>query len=356
MAEEDDSQKTEEPTDRKLSKARSEGQVAQSQEIKSWMVLIGGAGMLMFLAPAMARDITAIGRRFVASSYSIPTDFEHLRLLFSSVAMEIGIILAPAMGMFVVLAVLANIGQFGLVWAPKKITPKPSKINPLSGFKRLFSSQGLMEFFKGILKLSFVSLVSFGLAIPMLHDLEMLPAVSTFAALERIHEIAILMAIASIGVMTVIAALDYIYQRAIFMKQMRMSMNDIKEEQKQTDGDPQIKARIRQIRMERARKRMMAAVPQADVVITNPTHFAVALEYKMETMPAPKVVAKGQDHLALKIREIAEENEITIVENPPLARALYSSVELDEEIPPEHFKAVAEVIGHVMRLKGKLAN
>ena len=140
------------------------------------------------------------------------------------------------------------------------------------------------------------------------------------------------------------------------MKQMRMSKTEIKDEHKQTDGDPQIKARIRQIRMERARQRMMAAVPKADVVITNPTHFAVALEYKMESMPAPIVVAKGQDFLALKIREIAEENEITIVENPPLARALYGSVEIDQEIPPEHFKAVAEVIGYVMRLKGKLQN
>ena len=354
MAEEDDSQKTEDPTSRKLAKAREEGQVAQSQEIKSWMILIGGAGVLLFLAPAMARDIAVIGQRFIASAYSIPMDFEHLRLVFSKVASEVGIILAPALGTFVLLAIAANVGQFGLIWSVKKIEPKPSKINPLSGVKRLFSSQGLMEFAKGILKITLVAVVAFGLAIPMMHDLQMLPAVSTGAALRRIHEIAILMAVASVGVMTVISALDFIYQRANFMKQMRMSKTEIKDEHKQTDGDQQIKARIRQIRMERARKRMMAAVPQADVVITNPTHFAVALEYKMETMPAPKVIAKGQDFLALKIREIAEEHEITIVENPPLARALYNSVELDEEIPPEHFKAVAEVIGYVMRLKGKL--
>lgn len=355
MADEDDSQKTEEPTPRKLSKARDEGQVAQSQEIKSGMILLGGAGMLVFLAPAMARDIAMIGQRFIASSYSFPVDFEHLRLVFARVALDVGLVLAPAMALFVVLAVAANVGQFGLLWSVKKISPKPSKINPLSGFKRIFSANGVMEFLKGILKLTLVSFVAFGLAIPMLHDLEMLPAISAGEALHRIHEIAIMMAMASVGVMAVIAALDYIYQRANFMKQMRMSMTEIKEEHKQTDGDPQIKARIRQIRAERARKRMMAAVPRADVVITNPTHFAVALEYKMETMPAPKVIAKGQDLVALKIREIAEEHEISIVENPPLARALYAAVELDEEIPPEHFKAVAEVIGYVMRLKGKLA-
>ena len=356
MAEEDDSQKTEEPTGRKLGKAREEGQVAQSQEIKSWLVLLGGAGMLIFMSPFMARDIAYICRRFIESSYAIPVDMEHLRLLMSNVSAEIGMVLAPAMGMFVVLAIAANVGQFGLLWSVKKIEPKPNKISPLTGFKRLFSSQGVAEFVKGILKISLVTLVTLGVTLPMLDDLKMLPAVSTGAALHLIHEVAILVALASAGVMTVIAALDYIYQRAMFMKQMRMSMQEIKEEHKQTDGDPQIKARIRQIRMERARKRMMAAVPSADVVITNPTHYAVALEYKMETMPAPKVVAKGQDFLALKIREIAEANEITIVENPPLARALYASVELDEEIPPEHFKAVAEVIGYVMRLKGKLKN
>ncbi|MAO55674.1 MAG: flagellar biosynthesis protein FlhB [Rhodospirillaceae bacterium] len=356
MAEEDDSQKTEEPTPRKLSKARDEGQVAPSQEIKHWMILMGGAGMLLFLAPAIARDITAICRRFVQGSYAIPTDMEHMRLLFSDVALQVFIILSPAFGLFIVLALIANVGQFGLIWSVKKVSPKPSKISPLSGVKRLFSSQGVMEFVKGILKLTLVSLVAFGLAIPMLSDLQMLPAISPGEALHRIHEIAILMAVASFGVMTVVAALDYIFQRSTFMKQMRMSKNEVKDEHKQTDGDPQVKARIRQIRAERARQRMMAAVPKADVIITNPTHFAVALEYKMESMPAPIVVAKGQDHMALKIREIAEENEITIVENPPLARALYGSVEIDQEIPPEHFKAVAEVIGYVMRLKGKLQN
>ena len=262
--------------------------------------------------------------------------------------------MAPMFALFVVLAIVANVGQFGLIWSTKKVEPKPDKLNPLSGFKRIFSSQSLMEFVKGILKLTLVSVVAFGLSIPLLSDLELLPAISTGEALHRIHELAILMALATVGVMSAIAGLDYAYQRYAFMKQMRMSKQEVKDEHKQTEGDPQVKARIRSIRMDRARKRMMANVPKADVVITNPTHFAVALEYKMETMPAPKVVAKGQDFIALKIREIAEENEVPIVENPPLARALYNSVELDEEIPPEHFKAVAEVIGYVMRLKGKL--
>ena len=157
-------------------------------------------------------------------------------------------------------------------------------------------------------------------------------------------------------VMTAIAGLDYLYQRYLFMKQMKMSKQDVKDEHKQSEGDPQVKARIRKLRAERAQRRMMAAVPEADVVITNPTHYAVALMYKMEEMTAPKLVAKGVDSLAFRIRQVAEENDVPLVENPPLAWALYSAVELDEEIPPEHYKAVAEVIGYVLRLRGDVPN
>jgi flagellar biosynthetic protein FlhB len=154
--------------------------------------------------------------------------------------------------------------------------------------------------------------------------------------------------------MTVIAVLDLIYQKSKHAKEMRMSLQEIKDEHKQSEGDPQIKARIREIRAERSQNRMMASVPDADVVITNPTHYSIALEYKMEHMAAPKLVAKGVDHLAFRIREIAEENNIPIIENAPLARALYAAVEIDQEIPTEHFTAVAEVIGFVMRMRNKL--
>ena len=159
--------------------------------------------------------------------------------------------------------------------------------------------------------------------------------------------------IAVLSVMTLIAALDFLYQKQQHLKQLRMSKQEVKEEFKQTEGDPMIKSRLRQIRMERARKRMMAAVPEADVVITNPTHYAVALKYDGETMEAPKLVAKGADLVARKIRELAKEPDVPIVENPPLARALHDTVELDELIPPEHYKAVAEIIGYVMSLNNK---
>jgi len=174
--------------------------------------------------------------------------------------------------------------------------------------------------------------------------------------LDRIHEIALVIAAATVMVMTVIAALDFMYQRYNQYKNLRMTKQEVKDEHKQSEGDPHVKARIRRLRQERAQQRMMAAVPEADVVITNPTHYAVALEYKMETMPAPRLVAKGVDSLAQRIRETAEEHEVPLVENPPLARALYAAIELDEEIPAEYYQAVAEVIGYVMRLKGRLPN
>jgi flagellar biosynthetic protein FlhB len=203
-------------------------------------------------------------------------------------------------------------------------------------------------------KLVAVAAVAFGLVFSAMNDIELISSFSLGQILDRIQLVAILLTAGTAAVMTVVAALDYAFQRRSFIKQMRMTKQEVRDEHKQAEGDPQIKARIRRLRMERAQKRMMAAVPEADVVITNPTHFAVALAYEMETMSAPRLVAKGADVLAQRIREIAEENQVPLVENPPLARALYASVELDQEIPPEHYQAVAQVIGYVMRLKGEL--
>jgi flagellar biosynthetic protein FlhB len=172
--------------------------------------------------------------------------------------------------------------------------------------------------------------------------------------LERIKVIALVILAATVMIMTVIAAIDYIYQKWDHTEKLKMTKQEVKDETKQQDGDPKIKQRIAALRMERQRERMMQAIGKADVIITNPTHYAIALQYDMDTMPAPILVGKGMDSLALRIREVAEENDIPIVENPPLARALYAAVEIDEEIPAEHFHAVAEVIGYVFRLKGRL--
>ncbi|MCH7486076.1 MAG: flagellar type III secretion system protein FlhB, partial [Proteobacteria bacterium] len=209
-------------------------------------------------------------------------------------------------------------------------------------------------FLKAIAQIGLVSVVAVGLVAPFLGDLALLPTFEMVQTLDRIHIIAIWLMVGTVMVMTVVAVLDFLYQRYAHLKKMRMTKQDVKDEQKQAEGDPLIRARIRKLRLERAQRRMMAAVPEADVVVTNPTHYAVALKYKMDDMPAPKLVAKGVDFLAQRIREVAEENDVPVVENPPLARALYATVEIDEEVPEEHYKAVAEIIGYVMRLRGNL--
>ncbi len=354
MADEDDASKTEDPTEKKLLDARGKGQVAQSQEIKSWAILLGGTAGLIILAPYMANQVRILSRTFIESPHAISFDFYHLREVFSDIAVEIGLVVAPLFLILVVLAIAANVGQFGLIWSAEKIKPDAKKISVLKGVKRMFSSTTVVEFLKGIAKLVIVGVVAFGLALPLLNDLELIAQMDFMYSLDRIHLIAIYLAAGTVAVMTVIAGLDLIYQKMKFAKEMRMSKQEVKDEHKQSEGDPQIKARIRQIRADRAQNRMMDAVPDADVVITNPTHYSIALQYKMEDMAAPKLVAKGVDHLAFRIREMAEDNEIPIVENPPLARALYASVEIDEEIPAEHFTAVAEVIGYVMRMRGEL--
>ncbi len=351
--EEDDAQKTEDPSAKKLSKARQKGQVAMSQEIKSWLIIMGGAMGLIFLAPGMMRGVSRLGASFIEFPDDIGTDPENLRLVMVDILVQLGWIVAPLMGLLMILAIASTIGQVGFIFAPAKIKPEASKISLAKGMKKIFSTRSLVEFVKGIFKIAIVSVVAMGLSIPLLDNVTLLPAMPLSATLDKIHAIAIQLTIGTLAVMTVIAFFDFAYQKHMHMKQMRMSKQEVKDEHKQAEGDPHVKARIRKLRTERAQQRMMAAVPEADVVVTNPTHYAVALKYQMEEMQAPRLVAKGMDAVALRIREVAEENDVPVVENPPLARALYASVELDEEIPEEHYKAVAEVIGYVMRLKGE---
>lgn len=355
MAEQqDDASKTEEPTPKRLQTAREKGQVTVSQEVKNWAMLSGAAFGLAVLAPGIMHGVTATALKFVESPHAFSLDVENVQEALSGLLLDIGWAVAPIVGLMVVLAIAANVGQVGLLWAPTKIAPKSEKISLIKGVQRLFSMRAVVEFLKGLAKLVAVAAVAFGLVLSAMNDIELIPAFALERVLDRVQLVAILLTAGTVAVMTVIAVLDYAFQRHSFIKQMRMTKQEVRDEHKQAEGDPQIKARIRRLRMERAQKRMMAAVPEADVVITNPTHFAVALAYEMEAMSAPKLVAKGADVLAQRIREVAEENEVPLVENPPLARALYASVELDQEIPPEHYQAVAQVIGYVMRLKGEL--
>ncbi len=354
MADEDDSQKTEDPSERKLSKAKEKGQVGSSQEVKNWAVLLGGTAMVVMLAPWMMTGVSEASLGFVEHPEKITVEFGAMTSMLVGVLLQMLKYTAPFFGVMVLMAIAANVAQSGLIYAPTKIKPDLKKISLIGGVKRMFSMRSVMEFLKGIFKLSVLSVVAVGMAMPYFSDVVLMPEFSLGAILDRLHVIAMVICAASIIVMTVIATVDFIYQKYEFTKSMRMSRQDLKDEYKDSEGDPHVKARIRKLRAERAQQRMMANVPEADVVITNPTHFAVALSYKMDDMQAPRLVAKGVDSLAFRIREVAEENDVPVVENPPLARALYAAVEVDEEIPVEHYQAVAEVIGYVMKLKGNI--
>jgi len=290
---------------------------------------------------------------FIEHPDQIPVEQGAITGLLIEGMLKMGYYISPTFAILVVMGILSNVLQTGFLFATKKITPELNKISPISGAKKLVSMRALVEFGKGIFKITVLGAVSYYMARPWFDDAMIMPDMAIGDVLRRLFAVSMSIMSGSIFVMTAVAILDYAYQKYEFIKTMRMSHKELKDEYKDTEGDPLIKAKIRQIRMERAQKRMMANVPDADVIVTNPTHYAIALKYKMENMQAPKLIAKGMDSLAFKIREVAEENNIPIIENPPLARALYASVELDEEIPMEHYQAVAEVIGYVMNLKGK---
>lgn len=356
MAEEqDDSQKTEEPTQRRIEEAVKKGQVISSREVSNFLMLLTFTIILVALGPYLMHKTTITLRYYLESSYEIFFDPNSYRMFFLELFKNaVGIMILPVAGT-IIAALLATLVQHGFIVSTEPIMPKLDKISPLSGLKRLFSLRSFMEFVKGIIKITIVGAVAMMAIWPELHKVEELHATSIAGIIALLNHLALRMMIGICSIMAVIAVLDFLYQRFEYLKSLRMSKQDIKDEFKQSEGNPEIKAKLRSLRMERARKRMMAAVPKADVVITNPTHFAVALMYETGKHTAPIVVAKGTDLIALKIREIAEANSVPIVENPPLARALYEIVELDEQIPEEHYKAVAEVIAYVYKLKGKAA-
>jgi len=349
----DQSQKTEEPSQRRLSKARDKGQVVQSREINNWFMIGTSLGLLVFVAPTTARTIGAALLPYIEAPEHIAGGDKLLSAVGVTLTTVGGALLVP-LGLLLVAAVAGALVQTGFVFASEKLVPKLENLSPARGFSRLFSMRSLAEFSKTLAKLAVVVALAAMLMRPELAGMTVLSGAEAGVALSEIVRLAGRLGLGVFIALTIIAVVDYGYQRLSFMRSMRMSKQEVKEEHKQSEGDPMIRARLRQIRMDRARKRMMAAVPTASVVVTNPTHYAVALKYEMGTEGAPKVVAKGADHLAQRIREVAQENKVPIVENPPLARALYGGVELDQEIPPEHYRAVAEIIGYVLRLQGKL--
>ncbi len=350
----DKSQKTEAATPQKLLEARKKGDVAKSQEIPSWLLLATSVLVVAAFSGPMMSSLTAWLTTFLTNPIALHIDGHNVQSMASEVVWRLFGAMGFILGLLVVAAFAGHVIQTGFLWAPDKIQPKISKISLIEGFKRLFGMQSLVNFAKGIGKMALVGLAALAVMWPRRDMLASLPYLDLSALLPLIKESAILLLLASVSVFAIIAVTDYMYQKHSFLERMRMSRKDLRDELKNTEGDPHVRARLRQIRSERSRQRMMQAVPDATVVIANPTHYAVALKYDQSEAPAPVCVARGVDDIALRIRLLAEQNDVPVVEDPPLARALYASSELDHEIPEEHFQAVAKVLGFVLsRGKGK---
>lgn len=342
--------KTEDPSQKKLEDAFKKGDVVKSQEVVTWFMLLGSAVVFVSMGPAAAQTLMEALKDIMANADQVELGGAGFAAFFNGLALSmLGIVMLPLV-VLSACAITANLIQHRPLISVEPITPKFSKISPLAGFKRLFSMESLVNFGKGLLKIAIVGTVLFLVVWPERDRLDTMMTADPLIILANFQEIGIKIFMATLAIVTVIAGADYLYTRQKWWKRLMMTVQEQRDEYKQMEGDPHVKGRIRQLRQERSRKRMMAAVPDATVVITNPTHFAVALKYDRD-MGAPKCVAKGADAVAFRIRELAKEHDVPIVENPPLARALYASVDVDETIPNEHFKAVAEVIGFVMRLK-----
>jgi flagellar biosynthesis protein FlhB len=355
MADENDaSDKTEDPTQKRLDEALDRGDVAKSQEINTWFVIAGGTLVMSTFSSSIGAGMLVPLRNLLANAWMIRTDGPGLLALASSLEYAVVAAIGIPLLMLALAAIAGNMMQHRLVWSGEQLKPRLSKISPGAGFKRIFGKQAAVNFAKGLFKLTALGAVMAAILWPERHRLEAMVRFDPQALLGVTTSMSLHLMGAVVAMLAIVAVGDYLFQYRSWYERQKMSLQEIKEEFKQSEGDPHVKGRMRQLRQARMKKRMMAAVPKASVIITNPTHYSVALQYE-RGMAAPVCVAKGVDNMAFKIREIARQHNVPIVENVPLARALYATVEIDEEIPVEHYHAVAEVIGYVMGLRRNLS-
>ncbi|MGY3489140.1 flagellar biosynthetic protein FlhB [Bradyrhizobium sp. USDA 4011] len=350
----DTEDKTEDPTQKRLDDALEKGDVVKSQEVNTWFVIAGATLVLSTFSGSIGGGILMPLRNLIANSWMIRTDGAGLLQLTQTLGYAVVAAIGVPFLMLALAAIAGNMIQHQLVWSGEQLKPKFSKISPAAGFKRLFGKQAVANFLKGLFKLIALGVVMVMVLWPDRLRMESFLRVDPAELLPAITGMTVHLLAAVVALLAVVAIADYFFQYRTWYERHKMSLQEMKEEFKQSEGDPHVKGRIKQLRVQRAKKRMMAQVPKASVIITNPTHYSVALAYD-RSMSAPICVAKGVDNLAFKIREIAEEHDIPIVENVPLARALYATVEIDKEIPVEHYHAVAEIIGYVMRLRRGLS-
>ncbi len=351
FADDSTGEKTEPATPRRREEARKKGQVFKSTDLNSAIILLAGAVVLFVVFPYMVKLLGDFTSLYILDRSLQEFNNDYIYELLIEVSILLGKILFPVFLTTVVTALIITYLQVGVVFSAEPLSPKLERLNPVEGFKRIFSKRALVELTKSVLKVIVTGTIVYTVfkkylyIFPRFVDMEL---TETLIALSTIvFEIAL-----KVGIFfVIIGILDYIYQRYEHEKSLKMSKYDVKQEYKQVEGDPYIKSRQKQIQREAAMRRMMAEVPKADVVITNPTHFAVVLKYDPTRMEAPLVVAKGQDFMALKIREVAEKHNIIIVENPSLARTLYYALDIGVEIPEELYQAIAEVLAFVYKQK-----
>jgi flagellar biosynthetic protein FlhB len=348
MAEEqDNSQKTEDPTQKRLEDARKKGDIAKSQDVPVWFLLLASAAIMAGAGP-LATSIAQPLIKLLDHPHAFRLADGGAQKLMYEVLMALLVPMAVIFGAIAVASVIGHIVQHRPLWTFEKVKPDLNKLSPMKGFERMFGAQGWMNLLKSALKIGAVGVAMLYAVWPEMTAITEAGRLEASGLLHITQSIAGRLLLAAIVAVGLIAGLDFLWQRWSFMRRMRMSRRELREETKQAEGDPHIRARLRQIRLERSRKRMLTAVPKATVVITNPTHYSVALRYLPDTDAAPVCLAKGVDELALRIREKAKEHNVPLVENVALARALFATVEVDQHVPREHFEAVAKVIGFVM--------
>jgi flagellar biosynthetic protein FlhB len=351
----DAASRTEEPTPRKLQQARERGEVVKTPDVAPLASLAAAATVMALAGGFLSRNLMTAMTPFLAHPDSMSFDGDGGVAIMKSAVVGA----APAIGAVMLAAcaagVAGNVIQTGLMFTPERLAIDITKLSPMAGFKRVFGLDGFMQFLKSLLKVTLTALLAWWVLKPHVNELEDLAKFEPLTMLTFAADILRRLVFAVAAFLIVVAGADWFWQRQRFMKRMRMTKEEMKEDFKQSEGDPHIKARQKQLRNERARRRMMQAVPDATVVVMNPTHYAVALKYDKGETPAPLCVAKGMDSLALKIREIAEAAGVPVIEDPPLARALYAAVEIDEIIPPAHYEAVAKIIGFILSAGRKVA-
>ncbi len=351
-------EKTEDATSKKLNDVREEGNVAKSTEVTTAATLLALFVCLKFAIGFVGDHLTSTFATFytLIQRYTVDgIDSAGARQLMVQGIIDIAITIAPFLLLGFVVAFLSNALQFKFKVTTKPLQPKFSKMNPISGVKRMFSLNTLFELVKSIIKVIAISYIAYGVFVEHVKEIYLIYDMSVMQSIRLMYDIVLELAMKICILFCVIAAADFMYQKWKFKTDNKMTKQEVKDEFKNQEGDPKVKGQQRQRMQQAAQRRMMSAIPEADVVITNPTHFAVALSYKTGQGQAPIVVAKGADFLAGRIKEIARENQVEIVENKPLARMLYYNVELGAEIPPELYQAVAEVLAYVYRLHNQVS-